>query len=931
MLSSAALAATTTPQQNDTSEPKIVSKFSKQIQLSPGTDYIIQFTAQNLTLNAQHTEPYSKGLSEKTIAAIAKSPTWIQHALTQQFLTINNTEPYADLLLNVSTQYADEIAYSIAYSPLGNVPPADVIKANAFSLYENDEWIHYADIIDYDDGSGNYYSTIRYRVLENGIEHQYEYPQNIYYEYVVSMKTGGENPDFVYDSFWRDYLFNHNDLGYPLLKEKLSTIQYLWDGESYSEPAYRLWTPSIQEHPTAVEAVSYWISKTMNTPALGDRPNQPNIMAHEHNGYCGELQRLAVAAQRTALIPSIGICNIGEDHVWREFYERGWHQNDNWWSDTGGVVDQPDVYAYGWKKNMSAVFTWQPDDSITDTTARYIHPEDRITVSFTVKDGFLQPVDGARVVVLVKGLKDITSVTHTIWNKIQVVYEKLPLGGRLLQPLYDVLKKRYDHIPEVINGPTITTWNYTDMNGVCTFQLGKNIDYTFLIQEGNLKKPWLPARHNTIRFLRDHTDTTFHVVFSDWSHRNVRYQENKVSFGGISLDLSLNTTAFQLQQSVKTDNIGRVQTPGLVECFLVDEINYQNYIAGNRFICYNYNKKENGNFHWLVENKNWYLILRNPSRQTQINADVSIQVRASTTQDHVQIVTPETSVFIEPCYPIGSIITISGVATDTVTLILNNETFQLSPVDNIWSYTWNTSDLSPGYYNLSATCGGAQDEQVIRLLNLIPLAVTINTPFSGEIIEAPMLLIQGHSSSPVGVQRVDVAVDNRSYQTANGTTTWSIHWDVTTLSLGEHEISVRAVDRFGHDSLHHQFFIVNETGHDWKPQINNLTYNPMNPINISNMIVYANVTSINPFTINTVLLFWTNGTTTHSSEMYRYGDNPVQPRHEEDILSNQSNTPLFGYELGQFPLDETIHYWIVAYDTANNLRVSETQSFTIQT
>jgi hypothetical protein len=580
-----ALAAGSSQKNLDVSQQKIVSKLSKQIEIPPGSDYYIKFNAQNLTLDGQHNDPYAKGLSERVISAIAKSPTWIQRALTQQFRALNNPEPYAALLLNVSKKYADEIAYSIAYSPLGNVPPVDVIRDNTFSLYEHDQWIKYADIVDYDDGAGNYYSTIRYKVLENGEEKQFEYPKEIYCPYVVSLKAGGETPDLVYDRFWRDYLVDHNDLGYPLLKEKLSTIDYVWDGKSYFQPANRLWTPSIQDHPTAIEALSYWIGKTVNTPAIGDRPNQPNIIVHEHNGYCGELQRIAVAAQRAALIPSVGACNVAEDHVWREFYERGWHENDNWWTDSGGAVDQPDVYAYGWKKNMSSIFAWQGDDSIIDVTSRYIHPEDRITVQFVVKDGFLQPVDGARVVVLVKGLKDITWITHGFWEKFQAMWEKLPLK-RLLQPLYDAVKKRYDTIPEVINGLTISTWNYTDMNGVCTFQLGKNIDYLFLVQQGNLRKPWQLARHNTVRLLRNHTDTTFLVFFPDISRRIPRHTSTEMPAGEYHFDISFTTASYQVQKSFRTDNLGRYDTQGVIDCFLVDETNFEKYQHGKRITCY---------------------------------------------------------------------------------------------------------------------------------------------------------------------------------------------------------------------------------------------------------------------------------------------------------------------------------------------------------
>jgi hypothetical protein len=459
----------TSRSQNTTiaSDQKIVSKISDEIEIPPGSDYYLHFNSQNLTLNKKDMEPAANGLSENVLAAIGKSPYWIQQRLTSQFHNLSDPGSYADVLLNASKQIADEIAFSIACCPTGRVPSAGLLKENAESLYEHDQWIAYADIVDYDDGTGNYYSTLRYRVLQNRIEKQFELPPDIYYWYVVHPKITTEDIDAEYGPLWRHYLFEHNDLGYPLLKEKLSTIQYLWDCMSYSQQGYRLWTDCITQHPTAIEAVSYWIGKTVPYPAMGDRPGQSCIVAHEHNGWCGELQKIAIAAQRAALIPSVSACNVGEDHVWREFYERGWHENDNWWSDTGGAVDEPDVYAYGWRKNMSAIYQWRGDGTILQDTAYYIHPEDRITVSFEVKDLFLQPVDGARIIVLVKGPKDITYYTDLFWGKIQNIWNTLPelLKGKLSSFLFSKLKEQFNQIPDNITGVTITTWNYTDSDG----------------------------------------------------------------------------------------------------------------------------------------------------------------------------------------------------------------------------------------------------------------------------------------------------------------------------------------------------------------------------------------------------------------------------------------------------------------------------------
>ncbi len=909
----------------------IISKISTQIEIPAGSEYCIRFDSQTTSLQGQDIHPYSDGLSEKSITAIAKSPQWIQRDLTRQFQTIANPEPYAELLLNMSTKYSDEIAFSIACTPLGNPPSVDLIKDNVLSLYEYDEWIRYADIVDYNDGTGNYYSTIRYKVLENGEEKLIELPKDVYYWYVVHPKIAAEVPDFIYDTFWRSYYFNHNDIGYPLLKEKLSTIEYLWDGKSYSQPGNRLWTSCISEHPTAIEAVSYWVGKTVPYGAMGDRPGDPNVIMHEHNGYCGELQRIATAALRTALIPSIGACNVAEDHVWREFYERGWHENDNWWTDSGGAVNQPDVYAYGWGKNMSSIYAWKGDDSIYDVTSRYIHPEDRITVSFDIKNSYLQPVDGAQIVVLVNGLKDISWYKNFFVGKLQEVWDKLPafLQGRIMQFLFDKIQTRISDIPNVIDGVTISTWNYTDVNGKCTFELGKNLEYTFLVQQGNLKKPWQLARYNTLRILSTHENKTFNIIIPSLTGRLQPHFNKALPKGDCDIDISFTSAAVQLQKSFRTDNIGTYSYKSRIDFFIVDQTNFEKYRSGKRFTCSQYNELEQGDFHVSTSPQDWYFVFRNHAQQTDVIVDILMQVELLMNQPHVQIVSPDTTIFDTPLYNVGDTVIFTGVATGNVLLAVNGISFELAPVNSVWSYAWNTVGIAPGEYVITASCGGASDEKTIRLIDSLPPDLRILKPRDGIIIEDDSLLISGQSSDNVDVTDVYVRVDDGEWRLANGLDEWSIDWDISESPLGDHLISAKAIDVSGLESLQTISFIVNESGHEWEPQINMLFHLPLQPTNTSNVIVFANVTTDSLFSIKNIVLYCNNGTTISEEKMYRYADYPVQGRHEEDPLNNQSNAPLYGVELGQLPSGETITYWIVAVDTANNTKTSDEQSFTV--
>lgn len=918
-----------------TSDQKMVSKISREIEMPPGSDYFIQFDSQNLTLNGQDIEPSTKGLSENVIAAIAKSPQWIQRRLTNQFHNLSDPGSYADVLLNSSKQYADEIAFSIACCPGGRVPSSALLKENAESLYEHDQWISYADIVDFDDGTGNYFSTIIYRVLENGTEKHLEIPSEIYYWYIVHPKITTEDVDAVYGPLWRNYLFEHNDLGYPLLKEKLSTIQYLWDCTSYYQPGGRLWSDCITQHPTAIEAISYWIGKTVPYPAIGDRPGQSCIIAHEHNGWCGELQKIAIAAQRAALIPSVSACNVGEDHVWREFYERGWHENDNWWSDTGGAVDEPDVYAYGWGKNMSAIYQWRGDGTILEDTARYIHPEDRITVRFDVKDSFLQPVDGARIVVLVKGPKDITWYKNIFWEKIQNIWDRLPefLRGKLFSFLFGRLKEQFNQIPDSINGVTITTWNYTDSEGRCSFELGTNFGYLFLIQQGNLKKPWQLAKHNTIRSLKTRTDKEFKIILFDVSQRPQRKTVQEMPSGNCLFNLSFTSSAYQMQTHFNNYGIGRHETLSKIECFFIDSENFQRYKESRLFTCYNYLNTGDATLPVSTQNQDWFLVFRNPTRSTHVLLDFSFDVSVQTTNDLVQIVSPDTTIFETLTFNCGDKIKVSGITTSNIVyLSVNHEPpiIELLPINGEWSYIWDTSGKSLGTHVITVSGGGnISDERFILLIDSCPPSVSIDTPIEGQILEQGILNISGQCSDNLGVDRVEVTLGTITKQ-AIGTTAWNFSWDLTDLPLGDYLLVAKAFDTQGLIATDICSFVLNESGHTWGPQINAMSYTPGNLTNKSNIIIYANVTATGPFAIDTILLYCYNGTDTISYEMYRYGDYPVQSRHEEDPLVNQSNAPLFGVELSQFPTGQSIGFWIVVFDTAHNTIQSEGDSFTIQ-
>ena len=912
--------------------PLITTMVNQSVQLFPGEYHYLKYDSLTKYLEPQQHTSLTDGLSPVVCDAIAKTPLWLQSMLTTQFHHLSNPEPYAQLIINSSRQLADEIAFTIAASSLGKVPPVSVIQKNVEALYRNDAYVEYAEIVDVDNGDNNYYSTIIYQTLEGGIKTDYILPKDLYYWYIVHPEISSENAEEVYGEIWRDYLIHHNDIGYPLLKEKINGVLYLWDGEAYHQPGQRLWNLSMTLHPTAIEAIGYWIGKTVPYGAMGSRPGQPQKIAHEHNGWCGELQRLAVAAQRALLIPSIGACNVAEDHVSREFYDQGWHQNDNWWYDGGGAVDIPDIYGYGWGKNMSSIYGWQGDDAIYEVTSRYIHPEDQVTLTFNVQDLFLQPIDGARITALVTGIKDITWYKMQIWDVIQQVWEHIPsiLKGKILQQLFTRIETRFDEIPDIIDGVTISIWNYTNARGICTLTLGKNLDHIFLIQSGNLKKAWQFARHNTIRILDEPYNKTYNILFADITPRPRRHLLKSMPDGSNEFSVKFESTGTQAQSHLQFDDIGRYNSEGYVEVYLVDKENLQLFQQEKFFRCYDYLAASQDELTIKSNLNEWYLIFYNPTQATTISLNYSASGAISEMSSYIDIVTPTTTIFTEPRYGIGDQITISGIASDDVTISIENNTYQIPCIDGKWLYQWTTDQLTPGNYTINGFFNDASDSISITLLDIDPPEIHITSPTEGIILDDDTILVEGTCRDAHNLDKIQISIDdNDPLDIAFAGTFWQTTLDISTLPLGDHVLTAHAYDTLGLYAHHSIVFVVNDSGHSWGPQIGLVYHQPLSNItNVSNVIVYANITKGNPFSIGDCILTLKGSTETHEYLMYRYGDFPQQQRHLEDPLINESNDPLYGVELAQLP-SGSYSYYISSFDTANNMVKSGNYSFIV--
>lgn len=369
--------------------------------VTAGDEYAVKFDCSAVSL-ADSLVPYE--LTPTAWQAIEIAPTWLQKDLEWNFhhMTADIQNTYANLLLGLDDERTvDEVAFQIAHLSwlllTYHVDPP-LLEINAELMYQIDPDLSYVEIVDYDLGGGEFYSTTRYRTIVEAETTLVEIPRETYYLWIVMPKLSDEKPlmdGSVYDMFWREYLYYEHDSGYPLLQEVMQPIAVLWDGEQHTWPGARAFSDSM----LAVDAVGNWVSETVPNQASGNRPIQPNIIAHEHNGNCGELQDLLCAAARTCLIPTVCTMDILEDHVWCEMWLDIWHPYQVNWQRGATHIDNPGVAGdvdHGGSKEVSCVWDWRNDGYTWDVADRY---SDVCTLTVYIDDPAGVPVDNAKVTI----------------------------------------------------------------------------------------------------------------------------------------------------------------------------------------------------------------------------------------------------------------------------------------------------------------------------------------------------------------------------------------------------------------------------------------------------------------------------------------------------------------------------------------------------
>jgi len=372
--------------------------------IQPGNYVGISF--DNTTNEIEFCSNFYELLCPEAFAALDKAPQWVRPALENIFLQL---EPdiqlnWAEVINNATDPYIDEIAYSIAHTSAEYLSSPycfpEIFIENAVYLYVADIYLNYVEVVDYGNSvtDDNYYSTTLYwKINENGNQVQVEVPKDIYYMYLVHPKITDEIPAFIDPDiiesntthnnnivspdegvFWRNFLFNYCDTGYPLLRDELLNSSVVWDITGN--------TPD-----DAIHTITQWINDSMSFTSNAERPHQPVRIYRKHIGRCGEYADLTAATCRAALIPCTSILAISSDHTWNEFWDEEWIA----WEPVNNMINNPLIFENSWGWNFASVFEIKSNGYLTPVTTTY--SDSIATIIIYAIDANYNPIDGAKI------------------------------------------------------------------------------------------------------------------------------------------------------------------------------------------------------------------------------------------------------------------------------------------------------------------------------------------------------------------------------------------------------------------------------------------------------------------------------------------------------------------------------------------------------
>jgi len=499
-------------------------------------------------------------LTELGVEAVDLAPLWLERdlaiALRQQ--EAERADELASQVVDLDDpRLIDEVAFSIAHNSPETLASEDfypeLLSLNAQLIYEHEPELDYVTLVEEGEAGvdEDFYTTATYTFGPADSPTELTVDRDVYYWYVVHPTLEDENPWFI-DTwtpctsanlecaaapgigwFWREWLWdaaadNCYDVGYcPVVSDWVTGIAAVWDGVAGGEG-----TGAVREiisfmHTEPVEGFNWLVFG-----ASGERSIQPNRIYGLGRGNCGEWADMTSAISRTALIPTVNATPASWDHTWNSFWD-----GERWveWEPVNVWLDH--VYNAPFSN-----FASRGDGSILLQTEDYT--DQTFTMQVEVLDSEGEPVPGAAI---------------SVWS------------------------------PWVIDD--VEYWAYAgeapaDVDGLAEFPLVAEQKYAVRIETpiGNL-----PEADNTITYASDgvavgETDVqsyTMGVAQPVLPVTEVGFDDepNGILHIGLANRAGrLLTRGLRFGKTYSTES----EHPAL-ELLLVDEVNYELYVAGEPF------------------------------------------------------------------------------------------------------------------------------------------------------------------------------------------------------------------------------------------------------------------------------------------------------------------------------------------------------------
>jgi hypothetical protein len=753
---------------------ELVSELSSQVRIPSGKHYSIWF--DNTTGGFMEMRPYPL-LSTKARQAVNMTPSWIRGDLERTFLELgNDMDRYANVITGASDpRFVDEMAFTIAHtSPdvlrLASSYPG-MFAENAASIYAADANLSYVRLVEKTD-----HTTAAY-INASGAE--VEIPRDIYYWFIVHPKVTDERPTYIDPAsgqpaapptgkFWRDYLMNHNDSGYPLLRETLSGVPTLWNGTRNSSTGNG-----------AVGAIIRWILDVMDFGSGTERPVQPVRIYDLHLGRCGEHEDITCAAARAALIPCIGCDDLAEDHVWNEFwYDGRWVQIE----PVNNMVDSPNTYA-GWGKKFPAVTAWRGDDFAWQETGIYTQT---CTLCVTVKDSLGRPVEGA-----------------TVW-----VGNELSTDNRFRM---------------------IASWNSTNASGMAEFCLGKNNTIYARVDSEKLAgaptaspantgaNPYVLAGTDTVKVITDALPIRYNYTFTLANAAILKknsYTQAGTVQGNYKLEIVLKAQDSEVvgKNLLVGSHYFTQDVPVPVHSFFASDEEYLKFNSSQGFKGWGFSNATDVTDELSVpDNGGWRFVIGSDAT----SAIQSFQLTARFyVRPHIIVRSPvQNSLLCE-----GRDMVISGMAdaADAAKVELSFDGGKSWKDGNFnasartWRYLWNTSGLASGNYSVMSRLLHGTATATAEPLTVIIDAddPVVRAPEGGILKGGGSIHLSGNVSDNVGIATVGLSIEGSGHLVggtgnalSSGNTSWDYDWRTDQLSSGDYSVTVRATDLAGRMGL----------------------------------------------------------------------------------------------------------------------------------